>query len=426
MYLVNLIVCVLSSVKMPLKSFIPYPTESYFPLENLPYGVFSTADNPVHRIGVAIGDKILDLKYSKDIFNDQLFEIFQQTSLQSLMASSKNIWSLARKSIQSYLSFENVENLEKGVFWNQNEVTMHLPVSIGDYTDFFSSYYHAYNCGRHMSPNKPIADNWKNMPIAYHGRASSIKISGTPVVRPNGQFLKDNQVTFGPIEKLDYELEMAFFVGGILNSNEPIPISKASDYIFGMVLLNDWSARDVQTWESHFLGPFLSKNFITTISPWIVTMEALEEFKTDNFKQDHTPLKYLLHDTKYNFDINLNARVRFSGSQQSHLICNTNYKYMYWTPLQQLAHHTITGCNLRPGDLLSSGTISGPQEEEQACLFERTNGGKTPLHLGDKMLTFFNDGDEVTLSGFCQGAGYRIGFGDCSSKILSAIPLQNV
>lgn len=411
---------------MPLKSFIPYPSESNFPLENLPYGVFSTVDNPVHRIGVAIGDKILDLKYSKNIFNDQLHEIFQQTSLHSLMASSKNIWSLARKSIQSYLSIENAENLEKGVFWNQNEVTMHLPVSIGDFTDFFSSYYHAYNCGVLMTPDKPLADNWKNMPIAYHGRASSIEISGTPVVRPNGQFLKDDQVTFGPTELLDYELEMAFFVGGKLNSTTPIPTSKASDYIFGMVLLNDWSARDVQKWESYFLGPFLSKSFATTISPWIVTMEALEEFKTDNFKQDPTPLKYLLHDSKYNFDINLNASIRFSGSEQSHLICNTNYKYLYWTPLQQVAHHTINGCNLQPGDLLSSGTISGPEEKERACLYERTNGGQAAIDLGEKKLTFFNDGDEVILSGFCQGNGFRIGFGNCSSKILPAISLKNL
>lgn len=424
--MVSLTICVLLSVKMSLKSYIPYSAESHFPIENLPYGVFSTPNNPVHRIGVAIGDKILDLKYTTNIFDDQLYEIFQQTSLHDLMASSKNIWSLARKSIKSYLSFENVENLEKGVFWDQNEVTMHLPVSIGDYTDFFSSYYHAYNCGTHMTPNKPLADNWKNMPIAYHGRASSINISGIPVVRPNGQFLKDGQVTFGPTEKLDYELEVAFFVGGTLNSVEPIPISKASDYIFGMVLLNDWSARDVQSWESYFLGPFLSKNFATAISPWIVTMEALEEFKTDNFKQDPTPLKYLLHDTKYNFDINLNASVRFSGSQQSHLICNSNYKYMYWTPLQQIAHHTISGCNLKPGDLLSSGTISGPEEEERACLFERTHGGQSALNLGDRKLTFFNDGDEVILSGFCQGDGYRIGFGNCSNTILPAISQQNI
>lgn len=406
---------------MPLKSFISYSAESHFPLENLPYGVFSTINDPLHRIGVAIGDKILDLKYTKNIFSHPLCEIFQQPSLHDLMASSKDIWSLARKSIQLYLSIENIENLEKGVFWNQNEVSMHLPVSIGDYTDFFSSYYHAYNCGSLMTPNKPLADNWKNMPIAYHGRASSIMMSGTPVVRPKGQYLKNGQVTFGSTEKLDYELEMAFFVGGTLNSlAEPIPISKASDYIFGMVLLNDWSARDIQMWESHFLGPFLSKNFATTISPWVVTMEALEAFKTDNFIQDPVPLNYLLHKEKYNFDICLNASISYSESQQIQSICNTNYKYMYWTPLQQVAHHTISGCNLRPGDLLSSGTISGPEEEERACLFERTYGGQTTINLDNRKLSFLNDGDEVILTGFCQGDGYRIGFGDCRNKIISA------
>lgn len=406
---------------MPMKSYIPYSSESHFPIENLPYGVFSTVDDSTHRIGVAIGDKILDLKYSKNVFDHPLCEVFQQPSLQSLMASNKNTWSQARKSIQSYLSIENRGNLENGVFWDQNEVKMHLPTTIGDFTDFFSSYYHAYNCGSLMTPDKPLADNWKNMPIAYHSRASSIRISGTPVVRPSGQYLKNGQVTFGPTEMLDYELEMAFFVGGSLNSlGEPIPTNKASDHIFGMVLLNDWSSRDIQKWESFFLGPFLSKSFSTTISPWIVTMEALEEFKTDNFKQEPTPLKYLLHDIKYNFDINLNASVRDQKSQQTHSICNTNYKYMYWTPLQQIAHHTINGCNLQPGDLLSSGTISGPKEEQRACLIERTRGGEIFVDLGERKLKFFEDGDEVTLSGFCQGNGYRIGFGNCSSQILPA------
>lgn len=406
---------------MPLKSYIPYSAESHFPLENLPYGVFSTIDDSLHRIGVAIGDKVLDLKYTKNIFDHPLCEIFQQPSLHSLMASSKYTWSLARKAIQSYLSVENADNLKKGVFWDQSEVIMHLPTTIGDYTDFFSSYYHAVNCGVIMTPEKPLSDNWKYMPIAYHGRASSITVSGTPIVRPKGQYMKDGHVTFGPTEKLDYELEMAFFVGGTLNSSaECIPVSKASDYIFGMVLLNDWSARDIQLWESRPLGPFLSKNFATSISSWVVTMEALEEFKTDNFKQEPAPLQYLQHDAKYNFDIHVNASVRQAQMQQSHSICNTNYKYMYWTPLQQIAHHTVSGCNLKPGDLLSSGTISGPEDEQMGCLFERTRGGQTTVDLGDRKLGFFNDGDEVTMSGFCLGKGYRIGFGNLINKILPA------
>lgn len=411
---------------MPLKSYVPYTNESHFPLENLPYGVFSTADDSTHRIGVAIGDKILDLKYTENVFNDdQLREIFRQPSLYGLMASDKSLWSLARESIQSYLSFENFEDSGKGgVFYNQNEALMHLPVCIGDYTDFFSSYHHAYNCGVLMMPNKPVADNWKSMPVAYHGRASSIAVSGSPVIRPKGQYMKDGQVTFGPTEKLDYELEVAFFVGGMSNASsgsQPISTSKASDHVFGMVLLNDWSARDVQVWESHFLGPFLSKNFATTISPWVVTMQALEQFKTDNCEQIPPPLEYLQHNTKYNFDIHLNASISYPGSPHSHSICNTNYKYMYWTPLQQVAHHTISGCNLRPGDLLSSGTISGPAEQERACLYEKTHGGQVTIDLdGSRKLTFFDDDDTVTLSGFCQGDGYKIGFGNCTNKILPA------
>jgi len=339
------------------------------------------------------------------------------------MASDKDLWLLARESIQSYLSIDNHENSKKGVFWNQNEVCMHLPVQIGDYTDFFSSYHHAYNCGVLMTPNKPVADNWKSMPVAYHGRASSIVVSGSPVVRPKGQYMKNGQVTFGPTEMLDYELEVAFFVGGTANDSsgsQPISTNKAADHIFGMVLLNDWSARDLQKWESYFLGPFLSKNFATTISPWVVTMQALEQFKTDNCEQIPPPLEYLQHDTKYNFDIRLNASICYPGSPHSYSICDTNYKYMYWTPLQQVAHHTISGCNLRPGDLLSSGTVSGPAEEERACLIERTHGGQITVDLDGRKLLFFNDGDEVTLSGFCQGDGYRIGFGNCTNKILPA------
>ncbi|XP_050429273.1 fumarylacetoacetase [Adelges cooleyi] len=407
---------------MPLQSYIPYTQESHFPIENLPYGVFSTQNDSTHRIGVAIGEKILDLKSTNNIFDHTLSEIFQQPSLHSLMASSKYTWAQARKSIQSYLSIENADNIKNGVFWNQNEVTMHLPVSIGDYTDYFSCYYHAINCGNIMMPQRPLAENWKHMPIAYHGRSSSVIISGTPVTRPKGQFLKNGQLHFGPTEMLDYELEMAFFVGGTLNSlGDPIQTTKASDYIFGMVMLNDWSARDIQLRESTPLGPFLSKNFSTSISPWVVTMEALNHFKVDNFKQDFVPMQYLRHDEKYNFNIHLNASVCSKGSQNISSICDTNYKYLYWTPLQQIAHHTINGCNLQPGDLLSSGTISGPKDEQCGCLFERTRGGERTINLVDRELKFFNDGDEVILSGYCQGDGYKIGFGTCSGKIIPAI-----
>ncbi|KAK7582578.1 hypothetical protein V9T40_014023 [Parthenolecanium corni] len=410
---------------MPMQSFINYTPDCDFPIENLPYGVFSTSDDETPRIGVAIGDLILDLKKTPNVFMGPLLEkkqnVFKQTTLNDFMALGKPYWKEARTSLQSYLSAENHKNKDQSTFVKQSDARMHVPATIGDYSDFFSSYYHAYNCSL-MFNMAILRSNWRWVPIAYHGRSSSICISGTPVKRPIGQIIED-QSNPVPIlsesKRLDFELEVGVFVGGPLNQlGETSDIGSVDDNIFGIVLLNDWSARDIQLWEMVPLGPFLSKNFATTISPWIVTMEALEPFKTENMKQDPTPLPYLLHSEPYNFDITLEAHLKTEKSTYKKL-CQSNYKYLYWTAKQQLCHHMITGCNMRPGDLMGSGTISGPTDDSCGCLMELTFNGKNPIILDDSQTrTFLEDGDEVTFTGCCNGDGYRIGFGSCTGKIL--------
>ncbi|KAI7693525.1 hypothetical protein SSS_05784 [Sarcoptes scabiei] len=300
---------------------------------------------------------------------------------------------------------------------------MHLPAQIGDYTDFYSSLEHATNVGSMFrDPKNALTPNWRYMPIGYHGRASSIVISGTPIRRPNGQTRpeEDKPPVFGPCRLMDFELEMAFLIGGPDNPlGQPIPIDKAQDRIFGMVLMNDWSARDIQKWEYIPLGPFLAKNVGTTISPWVVTMEALEPFKVPNTPQNPEPLPYLCHKDDYNFDINLDVYLKPDG-MESNLICTSNYKYLYWTMKQQLTHHSITGCNIRSGDLLATGTISGPKPNSYGSMLELSWKGTKPLHLNDGVITrtFLQDNDTVLFEGYCQGNGYRVGFGHCDGKLL--------
>jgi fumarylacetoacetase len=268
-----------------------------------------------------------------------------------------------------------------------------------------------------------LMPNWLHLPVAYHGRASSVVISGTDIVRPNGQTKapdKDNP-SFGPSQRLDIELEMGFFIGSGNNLSEPIPIEKAYDHIFGMVLVNDWSARDIQTWEYQPLGPFLAKNFATSISPWVVTMEALEPFKVQGPKQDPEPLPYLQSKGDRAYDINLDVFLETEKHKEPYKICRSNFKYMYWDILQQFVHHTVNGCNLRTGDLLASGTISGPTSDSYGSLLELTWNGENPIKLPNgEERKFLQDGDEVIISGYCQGDGYRIGFGEVTGKILPA------
>ncbi|XP_072020164.1 fumarylacetoacetase-like [Amphiura filiformis] len=418
-----------------MKSFIPYDVSCHFPIENLPYGVFSTTANEHERIGVAIGDQILDLSVISHLFNGPILaqhrHVFQQATLNAFMGLGTPAWTEARATLQKLLSADEPTlrdnaDLRQRAFVAQSEATMHLPAHIGDFTDFFSSLYHAssgWNRRGAASRDEALYPNWKQMPVAYHSRASSVVVSGTPVRRPCGQMISyQGKPVFGSCQSLDFELEMAFFTGPESKLGEPVDITTAHHHIFGMVILNDWSARDIQGWEMRPLGPFLAKNFCSTISPWIVTMEALAPFLVANpVTQSPTPLPYLQHNDDYNVDIHLTATIKGEDMQAPAILTRTNYKHMYWTMKQQLAHHTVSGCNINPGDLMGSGTVSGPTEESEACLSEKTWRGAREISLGNGIQRcFLEDGDEVILSGCCQGDGYCVGFGECTGKVLPA------
>ncbi|KAG7220833.1 hypothetical protein INR49_031572 [Caranx melampygus] len=381
-------------------SFIKVDATSDFSYHNLPYGIFSTDDNPKHRIGVAIGDQILDLSVIKSLFQGPVMskhqDVFDQPTLNAFMALEYEAWREARRTLQMLLAFVH-----------QSAATMHLPADIGDYTDFYSSRDHATNVGiMFRGKENALMPNWLRLPVGYHGRASSVVVSGTPIRRPSGQMRP----------------EQSLFVGGGNKLGEPIPINKAHEHIFGMVLMNDWSARDIQSWEYVPLGPFLGKNFGTTISPWVVSMEALLPFAEPNAIQDPEPLPYLQHPDPYTFNINLFVSLRGQDMAEAATICKSNFKYMYWTMKQQLTHHTVNGCNVRPGDLLASGTISGPDPESFGSMLELSWRGSKSIDLGGgETRTFLKDGDEVTLTGYCQGDGYRVGFGLCMATILPAL-----
>ncbi|XP_042910316.1 fumarylacetoacetase isoform X2 [Parasteatoda tepidariorum] len=417
-------------------SFINIPENSHFSYQNLPYGIFSDPNNENPRPGVAIGEFILDLSVVKHLFSGPLLKnnqsVFQKESLNSFMSLGRLCWKEARQTLQSILSATNPIlrddlPLRTRAFVPQETAKMHLPAKIGDYTDFYSSIEHATNVGiMFRSKDNALLPNWKYLPVGYHGRASSIVVSGTPIRRPNGQMRPDDSQPpqFGPCKTMDFELEMAFFVGPPSPLGHPINIKNAQDHIFGMVLMNDWSARDIQKWEYVPLGPFLGKNLGTTISPWVVPMDALEPFLCDNVPQDPAPFPYLHHSQPYNFDIHLEVSLRPENSDKATVISRSNYKYMYWTMKQQLTHHTITGCNLNTGDLLATGTISGKSPDSYGSMLELSWKGTKDIPLSNgETRKFLKDGDEVTLTGYCQGDGYRVGFGTCSGKLLPALHL---
>uniref|UniRef100_A0AAY5K0V9 Fumarylacetoacetase n=1 Tax=Esox lucius TaxID=8010 RepID=A0AAY5K0V9_ESOLU len=379
-------------------SFVKVNEKSDFSYHNLPYGVFSTAGNSRKRIGVAIGDQILDLSVIKSLFRGPVLsdhqDVFDQPTLNAFMGLGYEAWREARRTLQLLLSANETTlrddvNLRSRAFVLQSTATMHLPADIGDYTDFYSSRDHATNVGiMFRGKDNALMPNWLRLPVGYHGRASSIVVSGTPIRRPSGQMRPDQSKppVFGPSKQLDIELEMAFFVGGGNRLGEPIPIERAHEHIFGMVLMNDWSARDIQAWEYVPLGPFLGKNFGTTVSPWVVPMEALLPFVQPNTVQ--------VHNTHYSTEL------CGESMKETATICTSNFKYMYWTMKQQLAHHTVNGCNVRPGDLLASGTISGPEPESFGSLLELSWRGTKTVDLGEgETRTFLKDGDEVTLTG---------------------------
>jgi fumarylacetoacetase len=420
---------------MPLKSFIEVPADSHFPIQNLPFGVFQPGDGK-SRVGVAIGDLVIDLSVLEELghFRSPEFQdrnVFSEDSLNAFLALGRAAWRKTREVLQHLLSAQTPmlrddSRLRERVFHAQEDVAMQLPARIGNYTDFYSSYHHAQNVGTMLRGlENALMPNWKWLPVAYHGRASSVVISGTDVRRPSGQTKPPDAAspTFGPTKSLDYELEMAFLIGPGNSLGGPVAIDGAIDHIFGLVLMNDWSARDIQAWEYQPLGPFLAKNFCTSISPWVVTLEALEPFRKPLAPQDPHPLPYLRAKSDFMFDIHLEARLQTSSMDASHIITRTNFQNLYWSIAQQLAHHTVNGCNLQPGDLLASGTISGATEESRGCMLELTWRGANPLKLpNSEARKWLEDGDELTITGWCQGDGYRVGFGEVSGRILPAAP----
>jgi fumarylacetoacetase len=404
------------------KFLFPKPLVTDFTIHNLPYGVFRTAKNPKARIGCAIGDKILDLSLlaEKEILHPSL----KASTLNAFMAQGKNVWSSTRANIKNLLSDTSSESLARKpadlqslALVHQSEAQMLLPANIGDYTDFYASEHHASNVGKIFRPNQePLLPNWKHLPVGYHGRASSIVVSGTELKRPSGQLKRPSgAVEFGPSEKLDFEVEIAAFVGGPENAlGSSVSVDEASNRIFGIVIMNDWSARDIQFWEYVPLGPFLSKNFGTTISPWIVPMEALEPFKIPLPPQENpTPFPYLQGRTNFLLDMHIDTTL--NGS----IISRTNARHLYWSFSQMIAHHTVAGCNLRAGDLLGSGTISAPEKSGFGSLLELTWNGKEPLETSSGKRTFVENSDVVEMTGYCEKNGVRIGFGSCSGRIVA-------
>ena len=414
------------------RSFIQVSEESHFSIHNIPDGVFRRQDNKKVRIGTRIGDFVLELSTlsEKGFFADKDFnnsKPFENTTLNHFMSLGKNHWHEARLAIQGLLIEENPllrddKNLRQEVLLDANEVFMCMPVDIGDYTDFYSSKEHATNVGiMFRGKENALMPNWLHLPVAYHGRASSVILSGVDIHRPCGQTKADDEELpkFGPCRLLDFELEMGFFIGSGNSLGSPIDIKKAEDHIFGLVLVNDWSARDIQKWEYVPLGPFLAKNFATSISPWIVTLEALQPFANDGVTQEPQPLPYLTSGRNKTYDINLSVSIHSEKMSVADVVCKSNFSYLYWSMEQQLAHHSITGCNMRPGDLLASGTISGETEDSRGSMLELSWRGENPLKLSSgEERKFLADGDTVIMSGYCQADGYRVGFGEVRNKVL--------
>lgn len=411
------------------KSWLEIPKNSDFPIQNIPFGVFLTKENVV-TVGTRIGDFAIDLGALQQLNYFEGIELtddmFMQDTLNDFISDGQKTWRLVRNRIAEIFDAENPilrDNTKHKdvVIFKMEDVEMQLPVLIGDYTDFFSSKEHATNTGKMFrDPENALLPNWLHIPVGYHGRSSTIIPSGIPVHRPMGQTLPAGETSpvFGPSKLIDFELETAFITTDANIMGESIPVSETEQYIFGMVLLNDWSARDIQKWEYVPLGPFLAKNFASSISPWIVTLDALEPFRVASPKQEPTPLPYLQQTGKHSFDINLEVAIKPENTEAS-IISKTNFKYMYWTMSQQLAHHTSNGCRVNSGDMMGSGTLSGPVEGSLGSMLEITWGGKNPIKMNDgSERKFINDNDTVIIKGFCENDEVRIGFGEVSSKLL--------
>ncbi len=414
-----------------LTSWVPVAEGSDFPVQNLPYGVFRRADAPA-SVGVAIGEMVLDLAAVHDagLFGDTALageNVFAARSLNAFMAKGRRAWTDARARVGALLSSGNPtirdsDDLRRRTLPPMSDVRMLLPVEIGDFTDFYSSKEHAANVGAMFrDPDNALLPNWLHLPVGYHGRSGTVFVSGQDIHRPMGQTkaASADTPTFGPSRRLDFELEMGFFVGV---GNEPgrrISTGQAADHIFGMVLLNDWSARDIQQWEYVPLGPFLGKSFATSISPWVVTLDALAPFRVPGPSLEKPILPYLHYDGDWAYDVKLEAYLQSAKMSEPIRLTATNFKYMYWNILQQLAHHTAGGTAMKTGDLCGSGTISGPTEDSRGSMLEICWKGTKPITLPDgHQRNFLADGDTVIMKGWCESDAYRIGFGEVRATVL--------
>ncbi len=427
----------MSTIDKNLTSFIDIAADSDFSIHNLPYGIFSDAKdvtgNNNRRAGVAIGEQVLDLSIleAEGLLSLTGGPYFDQPTLNTFIDSGRDNWTKARSTIQTLLSADidtlrDNKDLQARALFKQADVTMHLPVHVPGFTDFYSSKEHATNVGTMFrDPKNALLANWTEMPVGYNGRASTVIVSGTDVIRPSGQLKPnaDERPIFSPCKRLDFELETAFVVGRGNDIGQPIAVDAAADHIFGMVLLNDWSARDIQKWEYVPLGPFNAKTFASEVSPWIVTMDALAPFKTACPTQEPKPLAYLNEkDSNNSFDINLSVELLPENSDEATVVCETNFKYMYWSMAQQLTHHTITGCKVEVGDMMGSGTISGPTPDSYGSMLEIAWNATKPVTLkGGETRSFIEDGDTVIMKGYSEKDGIRVGFGEVRGKVLPAL-----
>ncbi len=418
-----------------LESWIEIPKNSDFPVQNIPFGVIKNNDGNI-SCATRIGDYAIDLSalahlgYFKNTgVNDN--EVFSKPYLNDFIACGKPVWRSVRNRIiglfeKSNPELQNHPDAIAKVLIPIQDVEMQLPVKVGDYTDFYSSIEHATNVGiMFRDPENALLPNWRHLPVGYHGRTSSIVVSGTEIHRPNGQMKPENsdKPVFGPSKSLDFELEMAFITGASTKLGETIPVEKAEDYIFGLVLFNDLSARDIQSWEYVPLGPFLAKNFGSVVSPWIVTLDALAPFRTAGPRQEPEVLPYLKYEGKKNYDIDLEVLIQPEKGSENR-VCRSNFKYLYWNMCQQLAHQTVNGCNINIGDMYGSGTISGPTPDSFGSMLELSWKGTKPLKLSDgSERKFINDNDTIIMRGSAEKNGLRIGFGECRTKILPAIKM---
>ena len=415
------------------KSWIDVPENSDFPIQNLPFGIFETRNRDA-RAGIAIGSYIVDLSMLHEegflnMFDGPMSKYFHQPFLNDFIGLGKEMTNSVREKVGNLLDVENSvlrDNLKckEAILVPMSDAKMLMPVKVGDYTDFYSSKEHATNVGTMFrDPKNALLPNWAHLPVGYHGRASSIIPSGVPIRRPKGQTMPPgaDKPSFGPTKRLDFELELAFITGKSTALGESISTHNAEDYIFGFVMLNDWSARDIQKWEYVPLGPFLAKSFGSSISPWVVTLDALQPFRTPGPEQSPPVLPYLEFSGEKNFDIALEVGIIPENGEYQR-ICASNFKYMYWNVCQQLAHQTINGCNVNIGDMYASGTISGPSPDSYGSMLELSWKGTKPIKMADGTeRKFIEDGDTVVMKGYGLKCGIRVGFGEVRTKILPAI-----